>query len=123
VKTVTTYTLRFDGLPALLNQYVGRHWSVGYDLKTRDKGIVAVAAYNAMIPRATGRRRVSVCLVVGPRKRTPDGDSVLKSLLDALVACGALKNDSKEWCELGAVTFARGKRTETVVTLEDIGDA
>lgn len=70
------------------------------------------------MPKATGRRRVSVS--VDCHKTPPDADNVLKSLLDALTACGLVIDDSPAWCELGTVAVARGPRDRTVVTLEDL---
>jgi hypothetical protein len=118
--TATIYTLTLPGLPATLNQMLGRHWSVGAKLKKRDRLLVGLLAKAAGIPKAAGKRRVSVCLVMGPRMRTPDADAPLKSCLDALVAAGMLVDDRKEYLELGTVTFGRGARAETVVTLEDL---
>ena len=43
-------------------------------------------ALEAGIPRATGRRRVSLHIVLAPRQRAGDPDAFWKSTLDALVA-------------------------------------
>lgn len=115
------YTLRLPRYrPALLNELIGsRHWAKAARLKRRDRK--AIAGYAALqgVPKAEGRRRVSVVLP-GPRTgRLPDPDSWQKSTLDALVAAGLLVDDSGKWCEVGPATFERGG-TDTTITLEDI---
>lgn len=110
--------------PARLNQFMGRHWSGGHKLKKLDREVLFLATgptckYN----QYEGRRRVSLHLILKPGQRSGDPDAYWKSLLDALVACHALRNDSNRYCELGPVTFGRAKKGEwwgTVITLEEL---
>lgn len=116
---MSTHTLVIeDWRPVGLNLLLRSHWAKRARLKRLDRETVAVYALNARVPRATGRRRVSVA--VECCKSPPDADNVLKSLLDALTHCGLVIDDSPAWCELGTVTVARGPRDRTVVTLEDL---
>ena len=73
------------------------------------------------IPRAEGRRRVSLRLTLGPRNRPRDVDSSWKAALDACVRCGALVDDSPAWCELGTFEAVRGPEPATAIVLEDLG--
>jgi Holliday junction resolvase RusA-like endonuclease len=75
---------------------------------------------NQHIPAARTKLRLSVLIVLPPRRRAVDPDSVTKSLADALVHAGALRNDSHLWVEHGPVQFARGGRLTTYVTLETV---
>lgn len=104
--------------PTPLNQLLG-HWARGGRLKKHDRAIVAAEAWSQQIPKAQGKRRVSLEVTNAGRYRRVDPDAFFKSLLDALVACGLLMDDSPRWCELGTVTQRRGKRLETRIVLED----
>lgn len=116
---MSTHVLTIDDWrPVGLNLLLRSHWGKRARLKRLDRETVAVYALNARVPRATGRRRVSVAVTTAATP--PDADNLLKSLLDALTACGLIVDDSPEWCELGAVAVARGKADRTVVTLEDL---
>lgn len=115
-----TYTFTFPGHCATVNQLYAGHWGRKAKLKRRDRDIVGIAVKVAGVPRATGKRRVSIHLTMGYKMRTPDPDGIYKSLLDSLVQCGALLDDRKETCEITPPTFGRGKVAETVVVLEDV---
>lgn len=106
--------------PALLNEYVGRHWSVGARLKKRDRKFVGDACWYGGVLAATCRRRVTLTIVLGPRQRQCDPDAPWKSLLDALKTAGALVDDSPDWCEVAPLVIERGARLETVIELTDI---
>jgi hypothetical protein len=66
-------------------------------LKKADRQLVGGYALAQRIPRAAGRRRVSLVITLAPGRRAPDPDVVWKSLLDALTACGLLVDDSARW--------------------------
>lgn len=106
--------------PTPLNKLMNCHWAKRNRLKKSDYVVVAAAMYSADIPKASCKRKVWIEIVLGPRQRGCDGDAYLKVALDALVACGALKNDNKEWMELGGISFGRGPRKATIITLEDV---
>lgn len=116
---MSTHVLTIDDWrPVGLNLLLRSHWGKRARLKRLDRETVAVHALAQRVPRATARRRVSVS--VECHKTPPDADNLLKSLLDALTACGLIIDDSPAWCELGAVAVARGARDRTIVTLEDL---
>lgn len=115
------WSVRIDAWhPAKLNDWDGRHWSVRARAKRHDRDLVAACVLGAGVPKAQGKRRVSVEIVLGPRQRGGDPDAYWKSLLDALVACGALDDDSKERVVLGEVSYSRGPVKATVIQLEDV---
>lgn len=105
--------------PALLNELVGVHRFQAHRRKKRDREMIGVYSILAGVPRATGRRRVSL-EIAGPFRRLPDPDAPWKSVLDALVACAMLRDDGAAWCELGSVTYLRELEYRTVITLEDL---
>ena len=111
--------------PHLLNQSVGRHWSVKARHKRQDRAVVGTYAKLSGIPIATMKRRVRLTFVQSGRQRRFDFDAPLKSLFDALVCCGLLVDDGPDWCEFGGVEFVTGTREDwgTRVVLEDVGDA
>jgi hypothetical protein len=114
-----TYRMDIPGWrPALINDLVGRHPMAIHKRKGRDLKQVATACLVFGVPKATTRRRVRLT-ISGRYGRFPDDDSPFKSVLDALVRCGALVDDSREWCECDEPRFVRGPRF-TVIELEDI---
>lgn len=106
--------------PTRLNVLLAACWQVRARKKRFDADIVKAMFLGAETPRAKGKRRVSLEIVLGPRQRGADPDAYWKSVLDALVQCGALRDDSRIWCELGEVRFDRGKNWGTTIVLEDI---
>lgn len=118
---MATHVLTIDGWhPTSLNRMLGYHWTRRRKLKAFDRDVIALEALR--LPRATGKRRVSIHLTLAPRQRGYDPDNLLKGLLDGLKHAGMLVDDSRTWCELGPVTFGRGVRKATTITLEDICD-
>ena len=115
------WTIQLQAQTARLNQLLG-DWRSAARLKKRDRAIVALACHEAGVLPAEGRRHVSLCVTLGPRQRAADPDAYFKSLLDALTSCGALRDDSRQWVELGAVTFERGPAASMTVTIEDADD-
>lgn len=115
-----TYTMTILGWrPRSLNELIGFHHMTVYKLKKRDKERIALEKLVQGIPDAVHKRRVSLRIMLQGRDKVMDGDNVWKSILDALVACLALVNDTQEWVELGSVEYERGKRA-TVLTLTDV---
>lgn len=116
-----TWFVRIDNWqPTRLNQLLNCQWRKNARLKKTDAAIIAVSILGADVPRAEIKRRVSVEIILGPRQRAADPDAYWKSLLDGLVVCGALVDDSRTWCELGSVSFQRGKRRARILKLENI---
>lgn len=103
--------------PAALNQYIGRHWSIGAKLKKIDKQMVL--AYCQHIPKAKTKRRVDFTIILGKGQRARDPDAYQKSLGDALVNAQMLFGDSHKWVEWGNVEYLRGIKA-TIITLTDI---
>lgn len=76
----------------------------------------------AGVPPATGRRRITLSLVLGRRGKGPDPDGLWEVLLDSLVKCGVLVDDQIEWVDQAPVVFpyARGDKISTTIMIEDI---
>ena len=109
-------------LPPRINEWDGRRWAVRARIKKTCYEMIASYVLMADVPKATSRRRVSLELTIGPLGRGMDPDAFLKATLDALVACGALVDDSARWCELGTPTVERGPEPRTVIVLEDVDE-
>lgn len=105
--------------PTRDNQLIYVHWATARRLKRHDADVIARAAVALAIPRATGRRRVTL-MVRSRFRRLPDDTAYLKSFLDALVKAGLLVDDSREWMELTfPPTYLKGPK-QTTITLEDL---
>jgi hypothetical protein len=89
-------------------------------LKKRDRMFILAYARRDRIPPAVLPRQVSLAITLPPGGRACDPDNLWKSLLDALVHAGLLIDDDHQHCELGPVTFTRGRTLETAITLEDL---
>jgi len=114
-------TVRIDDwMPTPLNRYTDRHWAVRKRAKDADSATVELFCRQSGISPASVKKRVRVLIVLPKGKRACDPDAIQKSLGDALVRCGALKNDSHLWVEWAPVEFARGGRLATFLTLEDM---
>jgi Holliday junction resolvase RusA-like endonuclease len=121
VRVGGSYRLVIPGWhPATLNQWDGRHWSMRARLKTFDRNMVATYALKAGLPRATHKRRVTVTITLAKGERACDPDAHLKSLGDALVHCGLLRDDSRQWVEWAATRYERGAERATTIELEDL---
>jgi hypothetical protein len=115
--TTVRYEVRIpDWHPATKNE-LQRSVRSRIRLKKQDRGIVWLYARD--VPRATGKRRVSVTFVYGPGERMRDVDAYDHSLFDALKQGGLILNDSPKWLERGAWRFIRGAARGTVLVLED----
>jgi len=120
--TATTHTLTIEAWrPTSLNVSLRKHHHARAASLRKLADLIAVEAYRQTIPKAAGRRRVSLRVTLSGRQKPLDGDNAWKQLLDALTRCGLLVDDSAAWCELGPVAFERGDATRTEITLEDMG--
>lgn len=104
--------------PTPVNKLYDHHWASRRKHKKSDAEIVA--HYGRGVPKASQKRAVSLHVIFPPGKRMPDVDAYAKSLLDALVHCGLLVNDSSAWCVLEPVAYSRGQALTTFITVEDI---
>lgn len=109
-------------LPCSLNKLLGSHWAKAGRMKAADREQIAAAVKVYGIPVAQCKRRIDVTYILPPGKRASDPDSQYKSLLDALVHAGALRNDSHVWAEPRTPRVARGpaEAAGTLVLLEDL---
>ena len=109
-------------LPARLNSLMGNRRKAGR-LKRRDKEWIICHARMAGIPKATGRRRVTLILTFGKGVRSGDPDAYWKSTLDALVHAGLLAKDTHRGVSIEGPEFRRSKtiQSSTTIILEDIG--
>lgn len=107
--------------PTKLNDLVSAHWGKRSRMKLADLQTVAAACLDAGVRMALGRRRVALTIVLGKGQRAGDPDAYHKSLNDALVRCGALRDDSRTWCELAPVQFERAAQKSARIELTDLG--
>jgi hypothetical protein len=111
--------------PPLCNSWRGRHWSVAHRLRKQATQLLGAYALERHVPRAAGRRRVSVEIVLAPRQGQPDRDAFDKLLLDALVGAGLLLDDGERGLAGRVeVAFRRGDASTwgMTIVLEDDPD-
>lgn len=108
--------------PARLNQLMGKHWGPGHKLKKRDRQMIWAHALEQKIPQATGKRRVTLTIILKPYARAADVDSHWKSTLDGLKHAKLLVDDSPKWVELAPVRYVRGTHLAwgSIISLEDL---
>lgn len=109
-------------MPTSDNKLNGTNRFLAAKLKRDDATIVWGYMMEDRIPTALGKRKVEVLLMCKPRGRKPDPTNCAKSLLDAMVKCRLLIDDSQDWCEYITPKVERG--TEQVwgtrITITDI---
>jgi len=103
--------------PVSLNYILNNHWSKGAKRKKGDANILR--CYTQHLPKADCKRRIHLTIIMGKGQRACDPDAYFKSLLDGLVKCGTLVNDSHKWVELMPVKITRGEMA-TVIQIEDL---
>jgi hypothetical protein len=81
-----------------------------------------IAVYGRSIPKAVGKRRVDLEIILKPKQRGGDVDAYNKSLLDGLVRCGLLVDDNRQHVELSQPTYSRGTEKDwgARIVLEDV---
>jgi Holliday junction resolvase RusA-like endonuclease len=118
---MATYRLTIDNWrPATLNRLMRGKIRTRIKLSEIDKNMVCAYAIHHRIPRALGRRRVDLLITLKGRDKEADVDAYWKSTLDSLVNAGMLIDDHRAYCELGDVTFNRGERRSTTISLTDL---
>ncbi len=116
-----THTLTLDRLPPRINEVIGRKWYIIARLKQQLEEAMRIAMLTQDVPKARGRRRVSLKAMLGPRRKQPDRDAYDKMTLDCLTRCGLLLDDSERGL-VGrmAVEFERAAKDGSVITLEEM---
>jgi hypothetical protein len=103
--------------PPSVNRLLTSHWAVAAKLKKTAAELIAYEARN--VPRATGKRRVSMSLTIPHGGHRLDPDNAWKAVLDALKHAGMILDDGADQCELGSVVVAKGQRS-TAIMLEEV---
>lgn len=119
--TPTIWTLCIPGWhPTPLNKLLTSHWAAAGRLKDKDKLIVGNAVRAYSIPPADTKRRVELTVIYPKGQRMFDKDAFDKSLHDALVTTGAIKNDSPAWLEAAEPVYARGDSLCSYITIQEV---
>src|ERR1700735_3273135 len=84
-----------DWCPVRINQWRGRHWSVRAKLVRQQVAMIGTYALLQGVPLAKGKRKVRLC--VWKPGQSVDSDAYTKDILDALVQCRLLVDDSDKW--------------------------
>jgi len=105
--------------PARLNELMKNRWRCAA-LKKRDAALIVGYRMLQGIPKATGKRRVTLEITFGTGVRAGDPDAYNKSLLDALVNAGLLIGDTYNGVEVMPARYFRAEDTSTTIILEDI---
>lgn len=115
----TIWTLDIPGWhPTPLNKLLG-HRMKASRLKAHDREIVGKAVLAYAVPAADEKRSVEMTLIYAAGERAVDPDASWKSLFDALVAAGALKNDSSAWVTYREPIILRGPIKRTIITIQE----
>lgn len=109
-----------DWRPTRDNELLNCHWRIKHKRKTDDAAMVMMYAIVANVMPATGKRRVSLEIVLKGRQKTTDEWAYHKSLMDALVKCRMLVDDSPQFVAWGGTTYSRGGEAGTTIILEDM---
>jgi Holliday junction resolvase RusA-like endonuclease len=107
-------------VPPSVNRLLKAHWAVAHRIKRKACERIALECLAARIPPATGPRRVRLAVTVANRGHRPDPDNLLKCVLDALVNCRALLDDSAGHCVATPPAVRAGRDRQTIIILEDI---
>jgi Holliday junction resolvase RusA-like endonuclease len=108
-------------LPTGLNEMLRMHWAARRKRFKVNARLVGAYLKLAGVFPAGGRRRVT--LHFQARNNTPDADNWKKELLDCLVECRALVDDSPRWAEVPEPRCSAGRSRRTVIEIEDIEEA
>lgn len=114
------HTLALDWWPVLSNRLLRLHWAARSSRMRQDAGALAIYALNQGVPKARGKRRVSLTVLYSHEGNRPDPDAMWKVTLDCLSRAHLLLDDNPDACELGSVTYERAPRKGLVITLEDV---
>lgn len=115
----TIWTLDIPGWhPTPLNKLIG-HRMKASRLKAHDREIVGKAVMAYAVPAAVVRRTIELTLIYPAGQRAVDPDASWKSLFDALVASGALRNDSASWVTYREPVILRGPDRRTIITIQE----
>lgn len=109
-----------DYLPPTINQLMRGRIKARIRLGKSARNMIAVYAILAKVTPAEGKRRVTLRLGLGPRRRGADVDAYWKALLDGLKDCRAIRDDSRHWCELAPVEYREANEDSTTIVIEDI---
>jgi hypothetical protein len=114
------YRLEIPATPPSLNRLMRGRIRDRIRLGKSWRFAVHLAFHLSGIPRATGRRRVTLSVTWGPGERSIDPDNLNKCLGDSLKTAGAIRGDSYRWVTWGEAVYRRGPTARTVVVLEDV---
>jgi hypothetical protein len=121
------WSLRIDRATPSQNTREGQHWAKRHREKCAWWWSIRAARGFLAIPRATGRRRLTI--ERHARTRPQDEANVhggCKGLVDDLVELGLLVDDSPAWIEHGTprhVPLVKGERAFTILIFEDLEPA
>lgn len=120
---MATYTITIPNWnPPSLNTWDGRHWAVRARAKSATAELIKTYCLVAGVRPATGKRRVTLMIVLGKGQRANDPDNYWKATLDALKRCGAILDDRRQCVETPPVRFRRATQRATILQLEDLED-
>lgn len=100
LRTPTLWTVWVERWhPNSINECRGKHWEVEARIKRKMTDLLIAYRVANGIPRATGKRRVSLRLTFPPGARRPDKGNLRKLFDDACKRAGLIKDDGPLWLE------------------------
>lgn len=108
--------------PLLLRELLYKNPFVARRKKKLDEDTIAGYFRQLDVPKAAGKRRVTLRIILKPRARESDDDNLFKCLLDGLKKCGQLVDDNRRYCETRPPDYERGTAQTwgTWIVLEDL---
>lgn len=106
--------------PPSLNSVRNRPWHAEYRAKRNMRDLLAAYFIMAGGEFATGKRRVSLTLVMGKGQRRCDRSNLTKLLNDAMKAARIIKDDGPKWLEESEIQYTRGAEWGTRIVVEDL---
>jgi len=93
--------------PPLTNEYIRLHWAQKKRVRLHTSNMLHAYMIAHKVPKAEGKRRLQLTLVLGKGRKKGDPDNHWKCLLDAAQDASLLINDSDIGVELLPVRFER----------------
>ncbi len=116
-----TAWLTINGWRPCSTNEMARNVKTKIRLKKRDRDVLCAGARQWGLPRATGKRSMSLTIRVPKGQRRWDTDAFFKSLQDAAKHAGLIVDDSPVWFQCGRMDYdpQRGP-LRTILFLENL---
>ena len=109
-----------DWHPTRLNEIRGRHAMVAHRRRKADTQFWRAYCHLAGVPKAKGKRRLTLTIGTDKGKQAGDPDAYWKLLLDSLKGLQLLVDDSSKWVELTPLQVSPGTGKATTLIIQEL---